>query len=92
MSEITSKPRKYVLCIFNDEDMRVYFSGVSPRNGDGLCARIVKRMYSYDKDYLMTLAKMGRSDKWNEQDSMIDLSEEWESNHSKERSLTNVRR
>lgn len=75
------KPRKYVLCIFNDEDMRVYFSGCSPRNNrDGLDEHIVKRMYSYDKNYLMTLAKMGRSDKWNEQDKAIDLSEQWEVN------------
>jgi hypothetical protein len=82
----TNKPRKYVLCIFNDEDMRVYFSGVSPRNGkDGLEERIVKRMYSYDKDYLMTLAKMGRSGRWNEQDAQIDLSEQWESNHKRKK-------
>ena len=78
------KPRKYVLCIFNDGDMRVYFSGASPRSTHALDdARITDRVYSYDKEHLITLAKMGRSDRWNDQDRTVDLSEEWETNNRK---------
>ena len=69
--------RKYVLCLFNDGDARVYFAGASPTNsGKGtFISKITKRVYSYDADYLVGLAKLTRSDKWTDEE--INLAELW---------------